>query len=153
VLQLPRVADALPGRMEIVDLWPFSQGELNGKLERFIDRAFNGWGGVRIATSLDRRKYQELATIGGFPEVVIRREARRRAAWFEAYVRTLVQRDVREISAIERGDLGRLVRLVAARSGQLLNIDNLARDAAMPPSTARRYLSLLELAFIALILP
>jgi predicted AAA+ superfamily ATPase len=153
VLQLPRVADALPGRMEIVDLWPFSQGELNGKIERFIDRAFNGWEGVRIVTSLDRRNYLELATIGGFPEVVIRREARRRRAWFEGYVRTLVQRDVRDVSAIERGDLGRLMRLVAARSGQLLNIDNLARDAAMPPSTARRYLNLLELAFIALILP
>jgi uncharacterized protein len=153
VLQLPRVADALPGRMEIVDLWPFSQGELNGKIERFIDRAFNGWEGVRIVTSIDRRRYLELATIGGFPDVVIRPDARRRAAWFEAYARTLVQRDVREVSAIERGDLGRLLRLVAARSGQLLNTDNVARDAAMPPSTARRYLSLLELAFIVVLVP
>lgn len=48
VLQLPRVADALTGRMAIIDLWPFSQGELVGRMERFPDRAFDGWTGVRI---------------------------------------------------------------------------------------------------------
>src|SRR5258708_203408 len=40
VLLLPQVADALPGRMAILDLWPFSQGELSGRIERFVDRAF-----------------------------------------------------------------------------------------------------------------
>ena len=154
VLHLPRVADVLPGRMEIVDLWPFSQGEIRGRIERFIDRAFNAWEGVRIVADADRRNYLDLAAAGGFPEVVLRTEPRRRTAWFEAYAGALVQRDLAAISAVERGtDMARLLRLVAARSGQLLNIDNLARDAAMPPSTARRYIALLELAFITIQVP
>ena len=66
-----------------------------------------------MVTSLDRRGYLDRAVVGGFPEVVNRPEARRRAAWFVGYARTLAQRDVREIAAIERGgDLSRLLRLV-----------------------------------------
>ncbi|MCF8082247.1 MAG: AAA family ATPase [Deltaproteobacteria bacterium] len=42
VLTLPRVADALAGRMEVITLWPLSQGEIAGKKEDFIARAFQG---------------------------------------------------------------------------------------------------------------
>jgi len=154
VLHLPRIADALPGRMEIVDLWPFSQGEVDGRRERFIDRAFDGWQTPRLAGTLTRREYLDRAVVGGFPEAVARTDARRRAAWFAAYSRALIQRELRQISAIEHGDdVGRLLRLIAARSGQLLNVDKLARDAAMAPTTTRRYLGLLEAAFIVSLVP
>jgi uncharacterized protein len=154
VLLLPQIADALPGRMAILDLWPFSQGELAGRIERFVDRAFDGWQGVHVPTDLNRRDYLERAATGGFPEAVQRSEARRRTAWFESYVRTLVQRDLRNLSTLERTeDLSRLLRLLAARSARLLNVDDLARDAGMPATTARRYLTLLEAAYLVQLVP
>jgi uncharacterized protein len=154
VLQLPRVADALTGRMAIIDLWPFSQGELVGRIERFVDRAFDGWHGVRTRSDLNKREYLQRAVVGGFPEVVERSEARARARWLDNYVRTLVQRDLPALSNVERAsDLGRLIRLVAARSGQLFKLEEVARDAGLPPTTARRYVALLEAAFLVTTLP
>jgi|GEM_PF-5288608 len=40
VLRLPRLADTLTGRMELVELWPLSQGEIRGRREGFVDRLF-----------------------------------------------------------------------------------------------------------------
>ncbi len=55
VLTLPRVADALPGRMEIIELWPFSQGEIEGQIDGFVDRAFVGWPGHTVTTPEEGR--------------------------------------------------------------------------------------------------
>jgi len=148
VLAIPRVSDVLTGRMEIIDLWPFSQGEIEGQIDGFIDRAFAGWSG-RHATTLRKRDYVARAVRGGYPAVVLRTSEDRRGAWFASYVRTLTQRDVREIASIERPrEMGRLLRMLAARSGQLFKLEEVARDAGLPPTTARRYLDLLEAAYI-----
>ena len=153
VLTLPRVADALPGRMEIVELWPFSQGEIEGQIDGFVDRAFAGWPG-RTATTLRRVDHLRRAVTGGFPEVVTRVGERRRAAWFDGYIAALVQREIRDLVGIERvGELRQLLRLLAARSGRLLNVEELARHARLAPSTARRYIHLLEAAYIIRIVP
>ncbi len=40
VLFLQKVADSLAGRMEVLTLWPFSQGELEGNREGFVDALF-----------------------------------------------------------------------------------------------------------------
>ncbi|MGH9185644.1 MAG: ATP-binding protein, partial [Acidimicrobiales bacterium] len=94
-------------------------------------------------------EYLERAVRGGFPEAVRRANPGRRAKWFEAYVTTLVQRDIAELAEIERlAELPRVLRLVAARTAGVLNVDGLARDVSVPPSTLRRYLVLLETAFV-----
>lgn len=137
VLQLPRIADAPPGRMAIIDLWPFSQGELTGRIERFVDRAFAGWQGTDVKTDLGKRHYLQRAVVGGFAEVVERPDARPRARWFDNSVRTMTQRDLPELSNIERADdLARLIRLLAARSGRLFKVEEVARDAGIPTTTA-----------------
>jgi predicted AAA+ superfamily ATPase len=148
VLTIPRVSDVLTGRMEIIDLWPFSQGEIEGQIDGFVDRAFSGWSGSQ-ATTLRKRDYVARAVRGGYPAVVLRTSESRRGAWFASYVRTLTQRDVRDIANIERPrEMGRLLRLLAARSGQLFKLEEVARDAGLPPTTARRYLDLLEASYI-----
>ncbi|MGH3981343.1 MAG: hypothetical protein ACRDST_01300 [Pseudonocardiaceae bacterium] len=40
VFALRTLPDALPGRMEVIELWPFSQGEISGQPDRFVDAAF-----------------------------------------------------------------------------------------------------------------
>jgi predicted AAA+ superfamily ATPase len=154
VLAMARVADALPGRMEVIELWPFSQGEIEGQIDGFVDRAFAGWAG-RTATTLSKQDYLRRAERGGFPDVVLTRDTeRRRAAWFDSYVAALTRREARDIAGVERPEeLRQLLRLLAARSGQLLKVEEVARDAGLAPTTARRYIRLLEAAYIVRTLP
>jgi predicted AAA+ superfamily ATPase len=154
VLSMARVADTLPGRMEVVELSPFSQGEVEGEVDTFIDRAFDGWTD-RTGSSLTKGDYLDRAVRGGFPEIVLHRATeRRRAAWFSSYIAAIVQREARDIAGVERpAELSRLLRLLAARSGQLLKIEEVARDADLPSTTARRFIRLMEAAYIVRTVP
>src|SRR5580698_8510189 len=105
ILALRTLPDALPGRMEVIELWPFSQGELRDGPDRFIDTAFAAGPQFSHSSQLRKRDYLELAVSGGFPEAA-RRTARRRTAFFNSYLTTLIERDVLELASIERhGDL------------------------------------------------
>ncbi|MEJ3747920.1 ATP-binding protein [Actinomycetes bacterium KLBMP 9797] len=148
ILALRTLPDALPGRMEIIELWPFSQGEMSGAPDRFVDTAFRD--GVRLSHSSTwrRRDYLERAVVGGFPEAV-HRTPRRRAAFFDSYLTTLVERDVLEVSNIERrGELLKLLTLLAGRAGHLLVPGTLAGQSGIPRTTLIRYLELLASVFL-----
>jgi uncharacterized protein len=148
VLALRQVPDALPGRMEIVELWPFSQGEIDRSPDGFIDAAFTHGPALSRTSTLRKRDYLERAIRGGFPEAV-RRSPRRRAAFFESYLTSLIERDIKELAAIERrGDLRRLLALLAGRSGGLLVPGTLAGESGVPRTTLNRYLELLTAVFL-----
>ena len=154
VLSIPRVADALPGRMEMLRLWPFSQGEKDGCQDAFVDRAFAGWARDGRASLLTKADYLTRSVLGGFPEVVTRVNEGRRARWFDSYVETLIQRDIPDLTGIERPeDLLRVLTLLAARSANLYKPEEIARDAQMAPTTVKRYVALLEAAFIVMRVP
>jgi uncharacterized protein len=85
VLLLPRVAESLAGRMEIVPLWPFSQGEIEGGGEGFIDAAFSG-APPALGRSSSSTQLADRVLRGGYPEAVPLASAERRRAWFDAYV-------------------------------------------------------------------
>src|SRR5258705_10451417 len=122
VLLVPKLADRLAGRMEIITLWPLSQGELEDRPEHFIDAVFK-----KELPSLPRERSAGTPIVerilrGGYPEAASRATPERRAAWFESYITTILQRDVREIAAIEGlSQLPRLLALLASRSAGLLN--------------------------------
>lgn len=148
VLALRQLPDALPGRMEIVELWPFSQGEINRSPDGFIDAAFARGPALSRTSSLRKRDYLERAVRGGFPEAV-RRSPRRRAAFFDSYLTSLIERGVKELAAVERqGDLRRLLALLAGRSGGLLVPATLAGASGVPRTTLNRYLELLTAVFL-----
>lgn len=153
ILALRSLPDALPGRMEVIELWPFSQGELNGDPDRFIDAAFRYGAGIQHSSQLRRRDYLDRVVAGGFPEAV-RRAPRRRAAFFDSYVSTLIERDVLEIASIERrGDLLKLLALLAGRAGSLLVPAALAAASGIPRTTLVRYLELLSTVFLIKSIP
>lgn len=155
VLSLPRAAESLAGRMEVVTLWPFSGGELNGLKEGFVDRLFQPE--PLPPTPGEQREPERLWQLlvqGGYPEAVARSNADRRSAWFDSYVSTILQRDVRDLANIEGLQaLPRLLALLAARTATLLNYAELARTAGLPQSTLKRYFALLEATFLAQSIP
>lgn len=90
---------------------------------------------------------------GGYPEPLRRRDERRQA-WYSAYVATLVQRDIRDLANIEGlTSIPRLLRLLAIRSGSLVNFAELSRSSGLPQTTLKRYISLLEAMFLLSRLP
>ena len=148
VLALRQLPDALPGRMEIIELWPFSQGEIDRSPDAFIDAAFAHGPALSRTSELRKRDYLERVVRGGYPEAV-RRSPRRRAAFFDSYLTNLIERDIQELAAIERrSDLRRLLALLAGRSGALLVPATLAAESGIPRTTLNRYLELLAAVFL-----
>lgn len=153
ILALKDLPDALPGRMETIELWPFSQGELENGPDRFVDAAFELGPRLGRDSALKRRDYLDRAVVGGFPEAV-RRTERRRAAFFENYLDTLIKRDVSELVAVERPtQVRKLLQLLAARAGGLLVPGTLAGDLEVHRTTVARYLGLLEAVFLIKSIP
>jgi uncharacterized protein len=149
ILGLRALPDTLPGRMQTIELWPFSQGEIDGAADNFIDSAFAAGPSIRHTSDLTREGYARRIVRGGFPEAVRRETSRRRETFHDSYVSDLIARDVSQLSDIERADQMRsLIDLIAARSGQLLVVNALGAAMNLPPSTAHRYVSLLEEVFL-----
>ena len=154
VLLLPRVAESLVGRVEILTLWPLSQGEIEGRPEEFVDVAFSAARAMPRVRGEGRTELLHRALRGGFPEVVSRRNPSRRRAWFESYLTTILQRDVRDLASIEGlTALPRLLSLLAVRSPSPVNHAELSRVGGLPQSTLKRYMTLLETTFLVRSVP
>lgn len=154
VLLLPRLSESLAGRMEILTLWPLSQGEIEDVEEDFVDAVFSDDPLPLREESQGPSDLVERLLRGGYPEALGRSSEARRRAWFGSYVTTILQRDVRDLSNIEGlTALPRLLSLLAARAASLVNYAELSRSASMPQSTLKRYISLLEATFLVQTLP
>lgn len=148
VLGLHNLPDTLVGRMETITLWPLSQGEIDGTPDRFVDAVLDPETELRHESDLTRRDYAERVVRGGFPEAVAR-QGRRRRAFHESYVADLIDRDVVQLSEIQHGrEMRRLLSLVAARSGQLLQPAKLADLLQVSRPTVQHYLALMEEVFL-----
>ncbi len=135
------------GRMLILTLHPLSQGEIDGTREGFVDALFSKVDPWRSWTPKPEDIWARIRA-GGYPEALRLDDAPRRL-WFDSHLETVITRDVREMSDIEGlVRLPHLIRLAAARIGSLVNYSELARATALPQTTLRRYLALLETTFL-----
>jgi predicted AAA+ superfamily ATPase len=101
------------------------------------------------SSDLRRDDYLERALRGGYPEAVRRADPGRRARFFESYITDLVNRDVRQLTEIERpADMRRLVNLIAASTASPAVPAAISSRLQLPASTVKRYLHLLDLLFI-----
>jgi predicted AAA+ superfamily ATPase len=153
VLLLPKLADSLAGRMAILRLHPLAQCELARRAPAFIDRLFGKGFKVdrweRLAGELTER-----ILAGGYPAALPLPPGRRRARWYEDYLDTLVQRDVRELARIGSLDaLPRLLALAAGQTARLLNVTDLAAPFQLSRPTIRDYVTLLTRVFLLEQLP
>lgn len=141
---LATIPDALPGRVEYLNLWPFSQGELEGVVETFLDDLRTARPPMLDTAPIGAAAYAERIAKGGFPES-IGRTPRRRAGFFASYLASLLGRDLSEISGVHNpGALEPLLSLLAARSGSLLNLRGLGTELRLDGKTAASYITLLQ---------
>ncbi|GMV99386.1 MAG: hypothetical protein AMXMBFR84_05250 [Candidatus Hydrogenedentota bacterium] len=154
VFMLPTASESLAGRMEIQTLWPFSQGELLGVRDEFVDRVFAGALPGMAGPALGRHALADILARGGYPEACTRSDAGRRGRWFANYVSSILQRDIRDIAGIDHlSVMPRLLSILAARSSTLLNYAELARSVGLPQTTLKRYCTLLETTFLLHFIP
>ncbi|MDQ3319764.1 MAG: ATP-binding protein [Actinomycetota bacterium] len=146
--RVPGVADALPGRLDYLTLWPLTQGEIAGRYEDVLQRAFDGDIPSIVDAPVGRHEYAEMLVAGGFPEARMRSPAAR-MRFFTSYVGSIVDRDVADVARVQDPTaVGTLLRLVAARSGALARYETLARDAALDGKTVKSHLDVLERLFL-----
>lgn len=90
---------------------------------------------------------------GAYPEIRLNPDVNR-DLWCAGYVQTYLERDVRQVLNV--GDLNafeRFLRLAAARTGQVLNCSDFARDVGISPPTVKQWLSVLESSGVIYLLP
>lgn len=153
LLLVPEMADALVGRVEVIELWPFSEVELSSTRSSVIDVIERSPEAIVESRAVRRDELAALVVRGSFPEAVTRAPGRRRS-WFDAYASTSVTRVVNQIADLERvAEIPRLLRLLAARSAEELNIAKLASEFGWAARTIDSYLAQLSSAFILQLLP
>ncbi|MET0746451.1 MAG: ATP-binding protein [Microvirga sp.] len=153
VLTLPRVADSLAGRMEIIRMLPLARAEIENRAPTFLERLFEG----KLQSQRDAIVGDALVQLvlrGGFPEVISRDSERRRQDWARSYLNAILTRDLRDIAEVEKlTELPKFVRLLAEHSGQLANYSKLANGISVNHRTGQRYVGLLEQVFLIATLP
>ncbi|MDP3935577.1 MAG: ATP-binding protein [Alphaproteobacteria bacterium] len=153
ILMLPKLADSLAGRMEILTMWPLSSAELYDRPEQLISELLTGSFLNFISSAVDDSEYMPDILIGGYPEVVRRSTPAKRNSWFKGYIQTLLTRDVQDISGIERSaQLPILLNILASRVGGLLNASELSRSSQIPLTTLTRYLKIFEMLYLTVYL-
>ena len=148
VLLVPKLADSLAGRMEIIRLHPLSQDEIAGKASWFLDALFTARFQNRSFERLGPSLAERIAA-GGYPAALLRARAKRRASWYRDYIETIVQRDVRDLARISALDaIPMLLQLAAGQASRLVNVAEMASAFQLSRPTIRDYVVLLEKTFL-----
>jgi predicted AAA+ superfamily ATPase len=150
LLLLERITESLAGRAAMLNLLPLSFRETQGRPnsafpweQKAPPRVRKGLSLRELWTSLLRGSYPELASD---PE-------RDSALWHSSYVQTYLERDVRSLRQVSDLTLFQnFLRALASRSGQLLNLTELARDLGVAVNTTKAWLSVLEASFQVIVL-
>ncbi|MBN9678757.1 ATP-binding protein [Salipiger bermudensis] len=144
LMTIPKVADSLAGRMEVIRLFPLSQAEIIDSKSQFIDRAFAGEKPIANHVIVGAELIERVLS-GGYPEALSRKKWSRKQDWYHGYLDALVQRDVRDVAQIEQlGLMPKLLSVLAEHSGQLVNYTGIGAALDLNHVTTQKYVSVFE---------
>ena len=142
------ITESLAGRVAIVDLLGLSQAEMRGHPKTIPFLPVTKW--LSKAKRKKTEKSNNIHSIykkiwqGSFPKVV-NMSVKQRNLYYRSYIQTYIQRDVRDVISISNNMIFyKFITALAARTGQLLNYTDLARDVGIDNKTAKSWLSVLE---------
>lgn len=128
-------------------------GSQNFILSNTISQSLSGRIGMSTLLPLSlseigsQQSAEDAIILGGYPG--LHQHSIRPVDFYQSYIQTYVERDVRQIKNITNVDqFQRFVKLCAGRVGQLLNLSTLAQDADISHTTAREWLSLLQASYL-----
>lgn len=139
LLLMEKITQSLAGRTVISKLLPLSRREILDRPVAITHKTY---------PNSPKEKLEKYILRGGYPRIYDKNLDSN--LWHEQYYQSYVERDVRVLSQIHDWNLfDRFVRLCAARAGSLLNLSSLANDCGISQPSARHWLSLLQVSFIA----
>jgi predicted AAA+ superfamily ATPase len=126
---MKKISESLAGRIGLLTLLPLQFSEIPPNL------------------------HEESIFKGGYPELA-KRDYKFRNEWYQAYINTYLEKDLRSISDIGNiRDFFRLIKLLAARCSQMINFSELASELGVVVNTVKHWLSVLEASYIIFFLP
>ena len=143
-----RVSESLAGRVAVLRLLPLTRNEIIGSPQRPF-----AWETER--THSPSEKIPELwagMIRGRYPELIAKPH-QDATTWHGSYIETYLERDIRTLRQV--GDLNAFqsfLQMLAARSGQLLNLTDISRDLGIAVNTAKNWLSVLEATYQVIVL-
>jgi predicted AAA+ superfamily ATPase len=149
------VSESLAGRVGIVNLLGMSRQECLGQARAsrpFLPTPEELGARLKASPPLLLRELYKTIWRGSFPAIALAQEMDRNL-FYSSYIQTYLQRDIRDLARV--GDemaFLRFLRAAAARSGNLLNMAELAKDADVAPNTAKNWLSILQTSGIVYLL-
>jgi predicted AAA+ superfamily ATPase len=150
LLLAEKITESLAGRAAVLCLLPLSRRETEGNPSYLLPWESSERGGER--TKSPRSVLWREFLRGSYPELVAN-PGRDINLWQAGYIQTYLERDVRTIRQV--GDLSQFqsfLRALAARSAQLINLTDLARDLGVAVNTVKAWLSVLEATYQVIVL-
>lgn len=150
------VTESLAGRVGIINLLGFSRRERDQRfsdLPPFLPTPENIQERVKTGASSGLKETYKVVWEGNFPALNTGR-IKDRDLFYRSYVQTYLERDVRDL--IHIGDLEsfrRFLKACAARTAQMLNYTDLARDCGISVNTARNWMAILVASYQVFLLP
>jgi len=154
------IRQTLAGRVAVLTLDPLATFEAEGtkppaSLDALLDKVFGEGAASRRKRRTAPRRPDLAGWLlrGGYPEPRVDSKVDRQI-WFASYVQTYLERDVRDLMRVgDLGGFGRFVALAATRTGSLLNMAEVGREAGVTGPTAKQWLSVLQASHVVHLLP
>ena len=159
LLMMQEVADSLAGRAVYLELGPLTMSELRaeagtGRWSDLFAHPATEWRALLSGDGRARLDWRDAVARGGMPVPAIRLDEVARAQWFASYITTYVERDLRDLSAVDLlGDFQQVMKAIALRIGNPVNQTEIARDLGVVQRNISRWISLLETSWLLTRLP
>jgi len=150
IMLLPRLADALVGRMYVRTMYPFSAAEILIAPGNFLRKMLGT--GPDTLQSFSKPSFARIVPQATFPRLSL--GIKNKEQWCQSYISTLIERDVKNFSDIERIELiPQLLSILANRTGRLVNDADISLALKISQPTLKRYRTLLNGVFLTFLLP
>ena len=156
-LLLKSITESLAGRVGLLEMMPFSLSEKMGRVSNWIVKVLCESETIeelygRLSTFEPERlpdgELLDFILSGGFPRIHDFEERGQRNTWFQNYISTYIERDLRDLAQV--GDVDtfqKVYRLIAYRNSGILNMSSIASDVGVSVQTIKNYISILEASY------
>lgn len=149
------VSESLAGRVGVLNLLGFSRREVSGsglEVGPFVPEPEKIRKRLKSSSLLDLYSLYRLIWRGSYPSIA-GSEQFNWHIFYDSYLQTYLQRDIRDLARVgSKTSFIRFLKATAARTGQMLNLTDLARDADVAVNTAKSWLSILQASGIVFLL-
>jgi predicted AAA+ superfamily ATPase len=151
-----KIKESLAGRMASFNLYPLSYTEINNRDINIIDKLFSDdYIDFDIDKNISEKEFISAVINGGYPEVY-ELPVKAKKAWFNFYIKSRITKDVADFENVQLdkvNHLDKLLKVLAAQVGSLVNYTSIANSIGLADKTVRKYIQILEALYIVKLVP